>query len=752
MTIEITDTLEGKAQENINPDSGEPLGPLEGELLSQLILELNIARKNFAIYPLGHSQIATSIQKAYGLLARLMSSRAELIIGAAKDCIVTDDNTLDFKNPVHREFSNALHSLNIAAISFVNGLTREELSDFFKVIATGLEDRERRHDLVTAMNESGITHIRIESIDYERFYLTEETEIVAFESPNERKTTDIWHEFIGNLFAEQTFDKSHRDRFVRMRPSEFAAEINDQIIDPVIALQNFQKIFTESSLSMIQHHLDLRLDTLLKTLQPELRRQFLSITFDAISNRSDEVIANYSNDMILEMLNHANSQNKQLSPSLINLIEKLSHTQGSMPLNAGKMDISDADSALVKESVQKLLDRESYEKYVDTSYGAMLQRLSKEAFQSGQFLKQPSSQAIQVETDQPIKTVDGLSFFEPYQDVFDAKFLDLRITHMSLGLLNQDLAIEDYTGFAEKLTTRAGHLVDIGAYDVLLMMIQAFQRHAREKSADFRLVAEECLQKLAISDITTRVLEVLQHGSTDHANAVSDILSAIGKPAIPGIMDIYIAEAAPIGSRPVFELLKGLGTDSLEEAYRRLHDSRIAVLRKMLAFIRKTGSVASIAHILPLICHEHSQVRLEALTALLHFQDSDAAAFLRCSLQSSDDRECAGAIQLSGYYRVGEVTQDLTELLIKSPWRKVDYQKNAIIIKSLGKIGDPGVLPVLEKLCEKSLAIYPDDLRKMKIAVFESLDGYPREKLSRILNIGTRSDDYRIRNICKAFV
>ncbi len=178
----------------------------------------------------------------------------------------------------------------------------------------------------------------------------------------------------------------------------------------------------------------------------------------------------------------------------------------------------------------------------------------------------------------------------------------------------------------------------------------------------------------------------------------------------------------------ISRLLKGLGMDSLEEAYARLHDSRIPVLRKMLAFIREIGSEASIGHIRPLISHGDPLVRLDALTALLHFQDSDAAAFLRRSLQSSDPRECLGAIQLSGYYRVGEVTKDLSDLLIKSPWRKVDYRKNAAIIKSLGKIGDPGVLPVLEKLAGKSLAIYPDDLRKMKIAVFESLSGYPRER------------------------
>ncbi len=70
---------------------------------------------------------------------------------------------------------------------------------------------------------------------------------------------------------------------------------------------------------------------------------------------------------LLKCCSHANSQNKQLSPSLITLLEKLSHAQGSMPLHSEKTGIagSDADAAVAKEHLQKLLDRESYEKYVD---------------------------------------------------------------------------------------------------------------------------------------------------------------------------------------------------------------------------------------------------------------------------------------------------------------------------------------------------------------------------------------------------
>jgi hypothetical protein len=397
MTMDIAGTINSELLRDNNPDPEENHLPLESALLSQVILELNIARKNFAIYPPGHSQIAISIGKAYGLLSRLMHSRPELIIGASKDHIFTDNNQLDFRNPVHREFAHALHSLNITAVSFVNGLTKEEVFDFLKVIAGGVEAREGRSDIVLAMNEAGVEHIGIESIDYGLFYLTEEAESLAPESPEKIKSTDIWHEFIGNLFSEQRVDKTRRDRLVRMKPSELAVEINDRKIDFAIALKNYQKIFTETSLPEIQHQPDMRLHKLLKNLQPELRLQFLSITFDAIAKGSDEFLENYSSDMVVEMLNHANSQNKQLSPSLISLLEKLFHTQGAMPLNSEMMGIagSKADSAVAKDHLQKLLNRESCEGYVDNIYNTLLHRLSKESFQPGQLHQMPLSEAVQ---------------------------------------------------------------------------------------------------------------------------------------------------------------------------------------------------------------------------------------------------------------------------------------------------------------------------------------------------------------------
>jgi len=72
MTIDIAATINSEPPRGKYPDQGEKPPPLDGGLLNQIILEMNIARKNFVIYPLGHSQIAVSIVKVYGLLIRLM--------------------------------------------------------------------------------------------------------------------------------------------------------------------------------------------------------------------------------------------------------------------------------------------------------------------------------------------------------------------------------------------------------------------------------------------------------------------------------------------------------------------------------------------------------------------------------------------------------------------------------------------------------------------------------------------------------
>lgn len=113
----------------------QPVEPsLDTRLLGQAVIELNIARKNSSIYPEGHVQLARSIDRAYQVFRTLLETMPLVTLGVAKDCLFIGHNYLDRKNPVFKDFSLALHSRDIAAITFKRGLLKDDILQLCRVL------------------------------------------------------------------------------------------------------------------------------------------------------------------------------------------------------------------------------------------------------------------------------------------------------------------------------------------------------------------------------------------------------------------------------------------------------------------------------------------------------------------------------------------------------------------------------------------------------------------------------------------
>jgi hypothetical protein len=114
--------------------------PIDTRLLSEAVIELNISRKNVGIYPPGHLQITKSIDRAYGILQKLFEIRAEMTLGVAKDTLLVGQDYLDQKNPVYRDFALSMNQQEIASVTFIRGLDKDELVRFHRIITTKPED------------------------------------------------------------------------------------------------------------------------------------------------------------------------------------------------------------------------------------------------------------------------------------------------------------------------------------------------------------------------------------------------------------------------------------------------------------------------------------------------------------------------------------------------------------------------------------------------------------------------------------
>jgi len=731
-----------------HPKPAEQEIPLDTRLLSEAVIELNISRKNVGIYPPGHIQITKSIDRAYQILQRMFEIRQEMTLGVAKDTLLVGQDYLDQKNPVYRDFALSLNQQGIAAVTFIKGLGREELVGFHRILTTKPEDIRASGGIEKVMADGAIPHIRIQAIDYAGFHLTEEREIFRPSGKGaERSGSGVWQDFVSHLvtggLSSAGEGMSLKD-VAQIDPEDLARLLNERKIDSSAALQSYDHIISEhvrvmaekKALTQEQSDTLSNLNSLIKDLSPELRKQFLSVAFrrvapHAASPTAEDLLGGFPDNMVIDMLHQANAEGREISPTLTGLLQKLTQARESAPAgpreDRGEPPQGEAAQVISPEHMDKLFDREKYETYVSPDYDAMLKHLAAD----------PGAVVEQFPVEEAVQTMED-------------DYLDFQIGRALLAFMEEDMEEEDYREFSRKLVAIVPDLLKTGNFTLLLDTFETLRRHAREKPSEgLRAAAGESLHIFSDDGFVTSAVSSFDRWAKTRGKEGAGFLLAVGPASVPGLLDLFAVDEAPGGRKILFDLLCNFGQPALNEAYKRLRDHRTHYVRNLLMLIRWAGNQTSAGHIRPLLQHPDLKVRMEALAALLRFKDAAAIPLLREALASKDPDVSSQAVFFAGQYRVSAVLEDLAGMIKKVILFEADYTVNEEIIKALGEIGDARAAPELEKLARASLTLYPQSLARMKTTLFESLGRYPGQSVAGLLKLGERSEDDRIKRACR---
>ncbi len=96
------------------------------KILSDFIIELNIALRLVTSYPKNHPITTTSIQKVLRHLEELLEFREEITIGVARDMLIVGYAVMDPKNPDYGNLAKALFDHDIATVTFKRNTTADE--------------------------------------------------------------------------------------------------------------------------------------------------------------------------------------------------------------------------------------------------------------------------------------------------------------------------------------------------------------------------------------------------------------------------------------------------------------------------------------------------------------------------------------------------------------------------------------------------------------------------------------------------
>ncbi len=749
----VHDRAQGKGEPLSEPGARGPVSS-DVRLLGRALAELSAARKTILMYPAGHNQIRQSIDRARTTWDEILGLRPEITIGTDKDGLIVGRDSTRLKDAISREFSAILRDHDLAVAHFRQGLSSEELAAFLRVTADDPERVRATGGIERALADEDVRHIRVQCVDYSKFLHTEEEEIQKRPHRKDGDEDDsLWGGFVTHLILGTLTDS---ERGIPLRsaddyaPRVIASYLNENRLDPQMALESYEQTMqahldqgdsSGSGAGQTYRVANLRnLSALLEELQPGIRDQFLDATYQQCAVQGDSpavenLLSGMSHGLILEMLRHANKQGSEISPTLLNLVQKIARVKETSGFDGGAEGSTVArfepsDPTQHKE-ILDLFDREAYETYVTSDYGEILKELSQDGARSSEAMDLPEE--IQKELES-----------------IESPHLDAQIARALLAFMEGDANEDDYRDYADKAFRIASELIGEGEFTVPLEILNTLQRHAREKpDPAVRSIAGSALQWFRYPTFLSKALAAFDKWRDAKDGKAQAFLTGIGPDIVPQALNLYLHRDLAEGDQGLFNLLAVFPAHVAEIARQQLPTRGGPPLVRLIRLVRRLGTQDLVPELRPLLDRDDRKVRMEVLETLVRFHDPESVDLLRKFLKQSHAEDQLRVIEIVGMYKVADLAQDLASMVRTFSLFRADYARNEKIIEALGRIGDPGAIPVLERLAKTRFSLYPKQLAHLKLLLFQSLRLYEAAPLSTLLRIGSQSKDTRIRTACR---
>jgi hypothetical protein len=692
--------------------------PLDAKLLSDAVIELNISRRSVGLYPPEHPITRQSIQNAHELMKKLFEIRHSITLGVAKDVLMVDEYTLDKKNPVYIEFALALHSKGIASVTFYSGLEENELQILHELISN--PDFPPGRALLNLDKYKELRHVRFVPVDASKFKFVEDgrkTEKVSRQM--------IWEDYVYGLLEGKLADKDSEGVFLSIPPDDLATIISsypsetDEGYDRVITnylSRKGRKGLTRESLNKFME--------LVENLSPNVKEQFLSraVKHPLLNQRENEEILGELTPEDIERMMSILQREVKLPESLRNLIDKLSEVRG----RRGKEEPFDVthprvDDIELSSEVVELFQEDQFWDYVDEQYQKDLEKILKSS------------------------SITGFQLSLEVRDAFSQIVLDREFSGLILELINyQEKKHEDHMKMLGQLRELTDMFLDTGRLEEMYTIYTAFNR--KMLAGKFERENREYVDGYFHSEqFISKLLDAFAIWGRDHRGASEGLAKSLKGYLMNPLFDMLNHEERPAQRKFYISVLSGLGKDALKEAVQRMDDERWYVVRNMIYIIRECGGTDYIAKIRPLTNNKNKRIGFEAIKTLVHFKTPDAFSRLRVFLTGKSPYLKEQAIRLLGAYKIKEAVPDLLDILEKPDRLGSEQHYKPLVIQSLGKIGDPGVLKTLKGMFTSRSLLYKSAQRQLKLEIIRSLENYPFKYTKPILEVAMMSGDSQLR-------
>jgi len=698
---------------------------LDTKILSDFVFELNISRRCVTSYPKGHPLISASVKKAVNLLPHLLEFRQEITLGIARDTLIFGKSFLDKKNPVYQDYARILFHHGIAALTVERNLDAEELLHFNETLSQTREKIREGGGIERVVESAGIRHLRVEAIEYGLFRATEDDQIeVPVNGGQDKKNPSIWGDFVSALL-DGTLDPTgkHLPGTSEIDPAILAQIISERgsndfasresSYEREIASYVRRVLGNEDDSLKRKAYLD-KLGRFVNNLNPEFRRKFLAETlkFDAPPQEfAEEILPQFSEEVILDTLENMNLQNSPPSPLILNLLQKLSRNfQGGDASKTVLAEVKDSGPTLA-EKLGVIFRDDDIELLVPQSYQNTLRNI--------------------IASEQ----ISGLDpeGMESLNKSLDCHCVDIQMDAIILEILKSGLAGDNTEGLERNLMDLVNYFLGVGDFEALNQLHnQLIGCDPSAPGISYSPIGK-ALAAFETPEFMDGVLKGLPSWGKEKYPHIEKLIQKVGKAFVEPILD-HLAEEPSLSIRRFYiELLLKMGGVVRDAALIRLRDKRWYFVRNLALILRNLGDPSVLPAIKRLRGSRHPRVREEVFRTLLYFQDPDAEQILLEDLSSQEREIQRGAVQLAEDSRHPEVLNKLLEVLNRGGIFGADFDLKIEVIWTLARIGNPQSFPHLERLLQSRTFLHRQAINRLKTEAIASLEFYPAQEATLFL-------------------
>jgi len=679
------------------------------ELISTLVIEMNILRRHVTAYPAGHPVPREAAAKVARLLDRIPADAGSVTLGVARETILAGGHPLERRNPVYRDFARVLSDRGIVALTCRRHLDADELLRFGAILSRSREEIAAAGGIEAAARAEGLSRLEVQGVNYDLFRITEEERLPGLPQGGNGPES-LWEQFV-RCVLDGTIDPLGDGTAKRppLDPRLLAQVLNghafggqdrpDETYDAVITAF-MRRMDRPSDGGEAEQESAERFGTLVACLNPELRRQFLGKAFTALADRPEtarRLVASVDDDIILDTLAELNDRNTTIPPIILSLCQRL----GGVPPegDGAARPLSRTEALQVGHRLGTVLREGDFDRYIPHVYQGSLEKIAAAG-----------------------KIASGLAESKDLKGLLEGENHGAKIGAIILEVLESTPEEEDAGSMEESLGDLCAYYLEAGDFTALRAVCDHLPPPGQVSSTPLQQRIQAMVEA---PGFLASLVDAPAVWGKERFDDIRAVIARIGPPCAAPLLDRLAVEESMSLRRCYMTCLLSLGEAARDEAMARLGDGRWFYVRNLVALLRGLNDPAAVRPLRRLLSHPHPRVRQETLRTLVHFRDPDGERMLLRELESSDRETLLTAIQLADRSPTPRVRERLLWLLRKGGISGPDLEIRCAAVRALAEAGDPAALPELARQLRSRNILRAAALTRLKAEIVRSLPRYP---------------------------